>query len=620
MCGVAGSIDTVGPMGAALDGALDQIAHRGPDASDTWNGQGVSLGATRLAIIDLTGGHQPMTSVDGRLTVVFNGEIYNYREIRARLVRKGRTFATDSDTEVLLHLYDERGANLVHELRGMFAFAIFDRRQRRLFMARDRFGKKPLYYQQPKSGGLIFGSELKALEPLALACGETWIIRSQSVSDYLSLGVVPQPDTIFEGVHSLEPGSTLIHESGELSIRSYWEPQFEPKLEMTYATAQAALRRKIRESVALRLRSDVPLGVFLSGGVDSSVVAYEASKNLGAELQTFTVSTGGDLDESAVARRTATALGASHTVLKLDVDPVAGILDVVKNYDQPFGDSSAIATTEISRLARQHVKVILNGDGGDEVFAGYRRHLAAQAAGRLNRLPTHLARHANVFFGRPAPARRGAFGFVARFTRGLALEPAERYLAWTTDMLRESDKSSLWLAHAGRPTEDMIDARIRPRLSGLDRQLAMDVGINLQSDLLIKMDIATMAHSLEARSPLLDHELAEFAWRLPDRFRVRRGVTKTILRDAYRGRLSDEVLHGPKKGFEVPMADWLEGPLRPLLMDTLGSSTAKTRSYIDGDFINNLLARRTMSERNWPYLVYSLLVLELWLDSRSALC
>jgi len=620
MCGIAGGIDTAVSLNAALDTALAQITHRGPDDAGTWNGQGVSLGATRLAVIDLAGGHQPMTSEDGRLTVVFNGEIYNYREIRARLVRRGCTFATDCDTEVLLRLYDERGANLVDDLRGMFAFAIYDRRLRRLLLARDRFGKKPLYYQRPKAGGLVFGSELKALEPLSRACGEMWTIRAQSVSDYLSLGVVPQPDTVFEGVRSLEAGSTLTFEDNRLSIRSYWEATFAPKLSITYEDAQIVLREKIRESVDLRLRADVPLGVFLSGGVDSSVVAYEASKRLGAELRTFTVSTPGELDESAVAERTANALGATHTVLRLQVDPEAGLLGIVQNYDQPFADSSAIATTEISRLARQHVKVVLNGDGGDEVFAGYRRHLAAHIAGRFDRLPSSLTHNASALFGRATAVRRGPFGFLARFTRGLSLDPAERYLAWTTDMLRESDKSSVWLGQSARPTEEMIATHIGPGLSGLDRQVAADVEINLLSDLLVKMDIATMANSLEARSPLLDHELAEFAWRLPDSFRVRRGVPKAILRDAYRGRLSDEVVRGAKKGFEVPMAEWLEGPLKPLLMDTLGSSSARTRAYVDGNFIDALLARRAMPERNWGYLVYSLLVLELWLDERSGRC
>ena len=620
MCGIAGGIDTAVSLDAALDTALAQITHRGPDDAGTWNGQGVSLGAARLAVIDLAGGHQPMTSEDGRLTVVFNGEIYNYREIRARLARRGCTFRTDCDTEVLVHLYDERGANLVDDLRGMFAFTIYDRRHRRLLLARDRFGKKPLYYQRPKSGGFVFGSELKALEPLSRACGEKWTIRAQSVSDYLSLGVVPQPDTVFEGVHSLEAGSTLTLEDDRLSIRSYWEPTFAPKLNITYKDAQLRLREKIRESVNLRLRSDVPLGVFLSGGVDSSVVAYEASKQLGPELRTFTVATGGELDESAVAERTANALGATHTVLKLRVDPVAGLLDIVQNYDQPFADSSAIATTEISRLARQHVKVVLNGDGGDEVFAGYRRHLAAHIAGRFDRFPTALTRNASALFGRATAVRRGPVGFLARFTRGLSLDPAERYLAWTTDMLRESDKSSVWLAQTARPTEEMIATHIGPELSGLDRQVAADVDINLLSDLLVKMDIATMVNSLEARSPLLDHELAEFAWRLPDSFRVRRGVPKAILRDAYQGRLSDEVVRGAKKGFEVPMAEWLRGPLKPLLMDTLGSSSSRTRAYVDGRFIDALLEGRAMPERNWGYLVYSFLVLELWLDERSGRC
>ena len=615
MCGISGAIHPDPRVRRdALALSLKAIEHRGPDESATFEDGLTALGMTRLAIIDLAGGHQPMSTPDGRFTVVFNGEIYNYREIAQRLRAEGRVLRTDSDTEVLLHLYELHGLDLVDSLRGMFAFAIHDAARQRLVLGRDRLGKKPLYYAQPQPTTFVFGSELKALEPLAASAGMPLAIRHQSVYDYLSFGVVPQPDTIYEGVHALPPASVAVFERGSLSIQRYWSPEFQPKLELSYDDAQDMARAHIREAVALRLRSDVPLGVLLSGGLDSSIVAYEAVKAGATSLQTFTVATGGALDESQVAKRTAAGLGVPNTVLPLAVDPVAGVHKVVAAYDQPYADSSAIPTMQIAELARQHVTVVLNGDGGDEVFAGYRRYAAAKPSARLDRFGRAPGRAATKILKALPAERRSGLGFAARFARGMSMDPSERYLAWTADMLREPDKRSVWRGEPADASERLVSALVMPGRSALDQFMATDLGLILLSDLLVKMDVGTMSASLEARSPFLDHEVADFAWRLPDSYRIHGGQTKRILRDAYRGRLSDEVIGAPKRGFEVPMANWLDGPLQPLIRDALGSPSARVLDYLQPEMVRGLIDGTSYRDRNASYLLYAMLVLELWLQ------
>lgn len=618
MCGISGFSSANPALSLeALNQSLSAIRHRGPDGQGVFQQGQVCMGMRRLAIIDVEGGHQPIYNEDRSLAVVFNGEIYNYRELMTGLKARGHHFETESDTEVLVHLYEEKGPGMLEDLRGMFAFSIYDSRDQSLFIARDRFGKKPLYYTRPATGGLLYASELKALRPLARAAAEKWQINEQAIYDYLSLGVIPQPSTIYLGVHALPPGSWLRFDGKALDIQEYWQPEFLPKLHLTYAEAQAQTRAEIGEATRLRLRSDVPLGVFLSGGVDSSVIAFEAAQEVGESLLTFTVNTGEGFDESPVARRTAQALGVHNEVLHIQPSPLEGLQALVRQYDQPYSDSSAIPSLEISRLARERVTVVLNGDGGDEVFAGYRRYVAAVQSARLDVLPRGAAAALAGGLAPFARVRRSPLGFAARFARGLALSSAERYLAWTTDMMRESDKQRHWKGGRMLPTEDRIASIQRPELSALDGQLAADARINLLSDLLVKMDIATMAHSLEGRSPLLDHKVAAFAWKLPDSYRVRGSVPKAVVRDAYRGLLSDEVINGAKRGFEIPLVGWLQGELQAVLMDTLGNPKAIVRTYLDGQFIDALLRREVMTDRNWAYMVYALLVLELWLQEEK---
>jgi asparagine synthase (glutamine-hydrolysing) len=569
------------------------------------------MGMTRLAVIDLDTGDQPMFNEDKTIAVVFNGEIYNYQELRRDLIAKGHRFTSKGDTEVLVHLYEELGAAMVLPLRGMFTFAVHDVRQRKVLLARDRFGKKPLYLARVKDG-FVFGSEIKAVRPFLDRLGMTVGVSQQAVADYLSLGVVPQPQTIYREVESLPAAHVAILSHRGVEISRYWSPRFEPKHNVDSATAVEEVRRLIRESVRLRLRSDVPLGLFLSGGVDSSVVAYEAAIALGSSVQSYTIAMEEGFDESPVAKRTAKALGIHNTVLPVSLDPVKGLDAVLDAYDQPFADSSAIPSLQLAAAAREHVTVVLNGDGGDELFGGYRRYVAARPYDRMPAtLGRVLAAVGHLVGGRVA--RRSTLGFAARLTAGLTLEESERYLAWTSDMLRREDKRLHWRGGVVTPTEALVSSLTVPATSALDRMMALDHGLNLSSDLLVKMDIACMASSLEARSPLLDHVLAEYAFRLPDSLKVHGTKTKYVLRKAYADVLPREVLISRKRGFEIPLAGWLASDLRPLIRETVGARDAEVKNYLDAALVDGVLFGNTLVDRNVPYLQYALLVLELWL-------
>ncbi|AFM25481.1 asparagine synthase (glutamine-hydrolyzing) [Desulfomonile tiedjei] len=618
MCGIVGGWVPGGLDPRCIEASLDTIRHRGPDESGSFVGENVFLGNRRLSIIDLESGKQPVFNEDGSIVVVFNGEIYNYLELTESLLAGGHIFRTRTDTEVLVHLYEQQGTEMCRKLRGMFAFALWDSLNRQLFVARDRFGKKPLYYSITKDR-LLFASELKALRVLAHQVGSTWSVRDQGIFDYLSLGCIPQPSTIFDNVYALEPGSWMTFDGRESLRRKYWTLSYSPKTREPYHYLLDRCRNLMSEAVKLRLRSDVPLGVFLSGGMDSSIVAYEAARALGASLRTFTVRMpGSSLDESSVARRTSEYLGVQNTLLDLDVDPLRDVQDVVRVYDQPFADPSAIPSLRISKLASEHVKVVLNGDGGDELFAGYRRYLALRYGAAFSLMPGSLLRT----FGRLTQMfpgnRRSLAGFAARTIRGWACTGGSRYLVWTLDMLAGEQKDSVWLKSKNRWTEELLNQVNCENCASLDDVMSMDVRVLLASDLLVKMDMAAMASSLEARSPLLDHELAEFAATLPDAYKIRFGRTKAILRNAYAGLLPEEVIRGSKRGFEPPLSGWLKHELRPLLVDTIGTPSAIVRSYVDDTFIDSLLADPDRSGINGTVLLYALLVLELWLSHWSS--
>ena len=610
MCGILGYVGPGADEHAAVVGSLPLIAHRGPDSQGVERSGAVSLGMTRLAIIDLPGGSQPMLSPDEGLCVVFNGEIYNYREIREVLRRRGHRFVTMSDTEVLLHAYEEYGDDLCAHLRGMFAFAIHDRGRERVLLARDRFGKKPLYFRK-LGESFWFGSELKVVvaasrrsAPLALS--------QQAIYDYLSFGCVPQPETIYHDVESLPAGSIAVLERSEVTVTQYWAPELSPRGDLSVERATLEARRLISEAVKLRLRSDVPLGVFLSGGLDSSIVALEAAAHVGADLRTFTVSMDDrTLDESAVARRTAAQLGVRHEVLPLSLDVREAVLAVVDQYDQPFADSSAIPSMGVARLAREHVKVVLNGDGGDELFGGYRRHIASHQLDRVRPLLRGLAPAAGILQDWH-PRRRSRAGLAMRLLRGANAEFGTRYLTFTQDLLRESDRGAIWRGDSQvQPSERLLVADAGD--SFMAAQMMSDITVNLASALLVKMDIACMASSVEARSPFMDSEVAQFAFSLPPKFKVRGNSGKWLLRHAYKDDLPREVIAGSKKGFEVPLSQWMRGPLQALTADSVLAPDARVLEYLDSDIVVSIFSGSAYQDRNTANLRYAILMLELWL-------
>jgi len=611
MCGIAGWYLAEPPPTAAAREALDRLRHRGPDDEGTWNSPPAFLAMRRLAIIDVEGGGQPLFNESRTVGVVANGEIYNFVELRRELEGRGHRFRTGSDAEVLVHLYEDEGEGLCHALAGMYAFALWDEGRRRLLLGRDRFGKKPLYYAPVGPEGLVFASELKALLPLLRAVGKEPEVRPQAIYDYLSLGSVPQPETVYEGVRCLPPASVLTVAGERSEPRSYWALPEPPADLPPYRSVVEQTRRRLGEAVEIRLRSDVPVGVFLSGGIDSGVVAYEAAQRAGGRLEAYTVSIDDPaVDESELAGATARKLGIRHHLLPLQIAARDELERLVEVFDQPFADPSAIPSLAVARMARRHVKVILNGDGGDEVFAGYRRYLAARWADRIGPFVPAPGLAARLLGRSP---RRSARGFAARFLRGLALDPATAYLAWTTDMLFEDDKAPAWRGGPVRPTEEWVGRQLPAGAGHLERQATGDRAINLLSGLLVKMDMATMAASLEARSPLLDHRLAELVAPLPATYRLRGGRSKALLRDAYRDALPAAVWAAPKRGFEIPLQRWLEEDLRELVHDALAPSSARIRSWLDGDLVDGIIDGTNFPHRNRAYLLYSLLVLELWL-------
>jgi asparagine synthase (glutamine-hydrolysing) len=611
MCGIAGALGWGREDGEKrLRDALARIAHRGPDGTGLHAEDGVAIGMQRLAIIDLAHGQQPIYDESGNLATVCNGELYNYRELLAELAGRGHRFQSDSDVNVIPHSYEEQGTEAVHGWRGMFAAALWDRKERQLVLWRDRAGKKPLYYAA-EDGRFAFASELPAL--LTLLSRRPGIRRA-AVADYLRYGFVPQPATIYEGVHAVPPGGVLVVRPGEAPrVRRYWRRAAGAPFPGTRAEALAELDRRLAEAVRLRLRSDVPVGVFLSGGIDSGLVAHYAARENRADLMAFVVSVDDPaLDEGPAALEVARRLGIPAERIDLAIAPLDVVGRIAALYGQPFADSSAVPSYLISRQASPTRKVVLNGDGGDEVFGGYRRYVLARSLGGAGRrsgiLPPVTAGLGRLVAGRAR--RRGGAGFAARALRGLAVGEEERYRIWTADVMTGGTLDACFPALAEETT---LSPGERPRCGDLRSLMQSDFEFLLPSDLLVKMDIATMANGLEARSPFLDVPLIEFAWSLPDRWLVEWRTSKPMLRSLAADRLPAGIVGAPKRGFEVPVARWLAGDLRPMVADLLLAADSRVAALGDAAEVADLVERRTPFAGNWGQSVWGLLMLELFL-------
>jgi asparagine synthase (glutamine-hydrolysing) len=620
VCGIAGLTasrgervdrETVERMCAA------QI-HRGPDSSGFHDGEGVVLGVRRLAIIDVAHGDQPIANEDGSVVVVLNGEIYNFRTLRKELEARGHRFATDADTEVIVHLYEEHGRRLVEHLRGMFAFALWDARERRLLLARDRVGKKPLYYWHDPAGGLGFASELAAL------LEDRRIPRRldpRAIDAYLTLLYVPHPLSAIAGVRKLPPASTLVWQDGRVEIEPYWRLEYGPKEPGSPTEITERIRAHLREAVSLRLVSERPLGAFLSGGVDSTAVVATMAELSSQPVKTFAIGFGSDrFNELPHARRVAELFGTDHAEHVVEPDALAVLPKLITHYGDPFADSSAIPSYYVAEMASREVTVALNGDGGDESFAGYNRYISNAMAERLEVLP-RAARRALAGLASLTPQPLIENGTAARLRRlalSLPLSPHERY-AMRMSSFGDGSRRQLYapgfaeLVGPSFASELYGDAwRTSDAASAVDRMLDVDVRTYLPGDLLVKMDIATMAHSLEARSPLLDHKLMEMAARLPVPSKVRGTTTKTALKDSLRGTVPGDLLDRPKWGFSVPLAEWLRGPLEPVTREVLLDRRTESRGLFRPESVRRLLNEHRDGQANHASELWLLLVLELW--------
>lgn len=610
MCGIAGLVGVPIPPGEAAPGVramCDAIAHRGPDAAGYHVADGVALGMRRLSIIDISGGQQPIANEDGSITVVFNGEIYNHHALRQELIGSGHRFRTRSDTEVLVHLYEDLGTEMVSRLHGMFAFAIWDSRNQSLLLARDRTGMKPLSYLSLPEG-LIFCSELRSL--LALDASRLRVAPS-AVMQYLAYGYVPDPHSIFEGVKKLPPGHLLMWTAQKgAKVRKYWSAPRATAQVLDEREVVEELKAKLDAAVASHLEAEVPLGAFLSGGLDSSSVVALMSRHASGRVRTFSIGFAEEkYDESAAARAVAAAFGADHTELIVRPDVSRMFEAICAMFDEPFADSSAIPMFLVAQLARKSVTVALSGDGGDELFGGYTRYRESLAGnpgdgGGLRQLVSAVGLMLpHIFPGRNRLVDLG------RSRWG-------RYATTVVQPVRQDEGGVACEEHPGGDVYigDQLAGRVGP-LAGEDFACAMmqlDLETYLPGDILTKVDRTSMAVSLEARVPLLDADLVDFAMRIPGYLRVTAGESKRLFRRAIKGLVPEPVLSRPKQGFEIPLAGWFRGPLRHHI-ESLRNPSLGLRQFVNTRAVRRLVFEHVVGRRDHSSQLWRLIVLDGWL-------
>jgi asparagine synthase (glutamine-hydrolysing) len=637
MCGILGiiNLDRARPADEQTARAMAAaLRHRGPDDEGFYFKGQVALGMRRLAIIDLAGGHQPISNEDGSVWVVFNGEIYNFQALRAELEARGHRFRTHSDTEVLVHLYEEHGDALVDHLNGMFAFALWDERRERLLVARDRMGEKPLYFGLLKSGesrAFVFASELKSL--LLHPAAERRLNLS-ALRKYLGYEFVPSPHTMIAGVRKLRPAHRLIFERGEWREERYWQLSYDAaKLRLSEEEASEEVRRRLREAVRLRLIADVPLGVLLSGGIDSSSVAALACEAAAGRVKTFSIAFDEpSFDESHYARDVAAHLGTAHDEQRFTEREMLEVVpEIPRLLDEPLGDGSLIPTYLLSRFTRRHVTVALGGDGGDELFAGYPTYLAHRLADYYRGLPSLLRQRViePAVARLPVSTENLSFDFRAkRFVRGAALPTGTRHTVWMGSFDAEHQRLLLTPEVLAACPDEEAFAEVRaydhPRgangpngVDVIEQMMKLDATHYLSECVLFKVDRASMAASLEVRAPFLDHTFVEFVTRLPLDLKLRGLTAKYILKRAMRERLPKFVAARPKKGFGMPVAKWVKGELRPLVRDTFSPERIQRRGLFNPAYIGQLLDEHESGRADHRKLIWTLLMFELWPASGS---
>jgi len=626
MCGICGFTGQGEP--ALLDGMLRRLIHRGPDEEGRHQEPGVTLGVRRLRVIDPELGHQPMTNETGTVWVALNGEIYNYRELRDELIQKGHQFVSSCDTEVLVHLYEQDGEEGVHRLRGMFAYALWDRERQTLLLVRDRLGIKPLYYavQASDTEGerrLVFASELPAL----LVALSPRSLLPQAVAQYLTLLYVPAPGTLFEGIRQLLPGELLRVAKGRIELRRYFHPEHSITAPSWSSVPDGADRflELLRDTVQTHLVSDVPLGLFLSGGLDSGAILAMMRSVVNGPIRTFSIGYNSDADHSYneldSARLLAQHFGTDHREERLSPDVVTLLPKIVAAMGEPFADSSAIPTYLVSEVARRSVTVALSGIGGDELFGGYPRYLGTRVAARYAWLPWALRAWVSAHIASRLPEgaeSRDQLGRLKRFLQNGHVPVADQYVRWITFLPPEWGTkafTSEFLEQAGSAVQDGLYQSMFSRWPSeepADRAMGLDLQTYLPDDLLRMGDRLSMAHSLELRVPFCDHKLLSFALSLPASLRFSGWRLKGFMRQALRSLLPSTILTRSKFGFQVPLARWLREDLRHMVHDMLSNDAVTRRGYVRPEYVRWLMREHETGARNFADQLYALLVLELW--------
>ncbi len=616
MCGIAGVVSTTRESNiteAFVRHMCDQIIYRGPDEEGLYVAEGAGLGMRRLSIIDLSGGHQPIFNEDRSAWIVFNGEIYNFPEIRAELVSRGHHFVTHSDTEVIIHLYEEMGPDCVTKLRGMFALAIYDKTKRKLTLARDRLGKKPLHYAL-HDGKLFFASEIKSILAVAPELAE---VNSQGLLEYLNYGYIPDPLTAFTGIHKLPPGHVLEFQNGEIRIRQYWDlPEYNTHAPKSEEECLEELEARLFEATKIRLISDVPLGAFLSGGTDSSTVVGLMARASAAPVKTFSIGfKKDDFNEASWARVVAKTFNTDHHELILEPDVVQTVEHLTSSLEEPFGDSSMLPTYYVCQMARQHVTVALSGDGGDEMFAGYDRYRIHDE----RRIFEHLPEWTRKLFREQIFPRLPNTMQGRKFSYNVSLSWQERYIdhiGFLAAAERDTPMLSPEFREIMRQGNDPSEVLRRyfakaPARDPIDQLLYVDTKTYMVGDILTKVDRMSMLNSLEVRVPMLDHVFVEWVAGLPPEWKLRGKQQKYILRKlAERVGVPREAIYRQKQGFSLPLVHWMRHELREMLMILLEPRTLE-RGYFDADGIrklmdDHLLRGKTMTGRLWRLLMFEL--------------
>jgi len=623
ICGIAASSSSEPVSPALLQAMCRTIVHRGPDDEGIFTGTRVGLGARRLSIIDLAGGHQPLSNEDGSIWVSHNGEVYNFPELREELIAHGHTFQTRTDTETIVHAYEQWGEGFVRRLRGMFAFGLWDEKKQRLLLVRDRLGIKPLYYTLLDDRSLVFGSELKAILVHPRVRRD---IDPKALDFFLTLEYIPAPLSIFRGIHKLPAGHWLSYKDGRVEVNRYWdlEAAAEPQ-EKSLPEIMDKLYDLLKESVRLRLISDVPLGAFLSGGIDSSTIVG-LMRELGASpLKTFSIGfEETSYNELPYARRAAERFSTEHEEFIIEPKALDLTEKLIRHLDEPFGDFSIFPTFLVSQMSRPHVKVILSGDGGDEVFGGYEHYQAQKVAScgavrlagslaspLINRLP-------------PTAKKKGAWNKLQRFLQGFEHGAENRHLRWMMFLSRRG-KSRLYSAGfqeqlggieevCGQPPFREVFEKM-PAFDSITGELFLDLKTYLADDIMVKVDRMSMAASLEAREPLLDHKLVEFVFGLDGRLKLHGLTTKWIFKKTMERLLPRENIYRPKEGFSIPIKHWLREELRDLMQDHLSEKRIKEAGFFSPEPVRRMMAAHLAGRKNYSHQLWALLVFEIWREN-----